>query len=202
MPPPSPAPSAGSPPPPDLGRLRIARGEAPRRRRGVSLSTLLLLALLAAGGWAYATGRIGSSPEGKAPVVAVARIAKPAGWAPPPSEVKGNGYVIARRRAALSTVLPGRLVELHAEAGMAGEERQVVARIQHDDYDAQLLSARRDTAVAQARMTEAQKSLAAARLDSDRLGKDISVLQTMVVHEEAEASRAVKERDRKAPLVK
>jgi RND family efflux transporter MFP subunit len=203
MAPPEPAPAAGSPPPPDLGRLRIARGEAPRRRRGVSFSTVLLLALLCLGGWAYATGRLGvSSPAGKAPVVATARVAKPAGWTAPPSEVKGNGYVIARRRAALSTVLPGRLVELHAEEGQEVKEGQVVARIQHDDYDAQLVSAKRDTAVAEARLAEAGKSLAAARLDADRLAKDVVVFETMVRHDEAEATRAVQERDRKAPLVR
>ena len=106
MPPSEPAPAAGSPTPPDLGRLRISRGEASRPRRGVSLSTLLLLALLAAGGWAYATGRLGvSSPAGAAPAVSVARIAKPAGWTPPPSEVKGNGYGREARRQM--TVLPG-----------------------------------------------------------------------------------------------
>jgi RND family efflux transporter MFP subunit len=163
------------------------------------------VALLLAGGWAYATGRLslpGSPAAGKAPLVETARVAKPAGWAPPPSEVKGNGYVIARRRAALSTVLPGRLVELHAEEGQEVRENEVVARIQHDDYDAQLLSAKRDTAVAKARLAEAEKSLAAARLDADRLAKDIAVLETLVTQARAEADRAVKERDRKEPLVK
>ena len=106
-------PSAG----PDLTKLKIARGDggSDTRRRGSNIWAVLLVLLLGAGAWAYFTGRLSIEGVGGARLVETARIAVPAGQSPVGGEVKGNGYVIARKRAALSTVLSGRLVELNVE---------------------------------------------------------------------------------------
>ena len=161
---------------------------------------MLLVLLLALGGWAYATGRLSFEGASGAPLVETVRVAVPAGGGSPVGEVKGNGYVIARRRAALSTVLSGRIVELHAEEGTTVTAGQVVARIQHDDYDSALVSAEKDVVVAKARRDEQARSLSASRLDRTRLEGENAVLDDLVKQAEADADRAAAEAKRKDDL--
>ena len=191
-------PSAG----PDLTKLKIARGDggSDTRRRGSNIWAVLLVLLLGAGAWAYFTGRLSIEGVGGARLVETARIAVPAGQSPVGGEVKGNGYVIARKRAALSTVLSGRLVELNVEEGMTVKAGQVVARIQHDDYDAALAAAKKDVLVAESRRDEISRSLAASRLDRTRIESDIDVLRDLVKQAEADADRAAAEAKRKQEL--
>src|SRR5262245_28572179 len=110
-PPPSPA-GPGASRGPDLTRLRIDRAAArPRGRNGLLVA--LLLGALGFVGWAFATGRLNLSKESGAVEVTTTTVLPPgssAGGGPAAAvagEVTGNGYVIARRRAALSTVLSG-----------------------------------------------------------------------------------------------
>src|SRR5688572_29820792 len=186
---------------PDLGRLRIERrAEAPPARRGGRFALVLLLALTAFVGWAYATGRLDLS-QGTPPVeVTTAVVLGKGGAVVPAGRVTGNGYVIARRRAALSTVLSGRLVEVNVEEGGSVKEGDVVARIQHDDYDAALATARHDVAVARRRKEEAESAHAAALLDVDRLKKDEQVLADLVTAAEAEATRTAADVERNRDL--
>jgi RND family efflux transporter MFP subunit len=191
--------SASSPHAPDLGRLRIEREAAGARRRSVWPWAVVVL-LLGAGAWAFATGRFAATPASRGRAVEVARVPARPGSVPASGEVKANGYVIARRRAALSTVLSGRLVEVNVEEGARVEKDFVVARIQHDDVDAQVESARKAVAVASARRAELQKSLEASRLDGERLDRDNAVLADLVRQAEAEARRAAAEAERKTSL--
>src|SRR5436190_5924346 len=139
------APTTGSVPPPDLSRLRIDRGTSDRVRPGGRRAPWILLLLLVLGGlaWAYFTGRIQVTPgRASSDEVETAVVLRPGGAIAKPGEVTGNGYVIARRRAALSTVLSGRLVEVNVEEGHVVEAGQGVARIQHDDLHAALAPAK------------------------------------------------------------
>src|SRR5947208_429472 len=116
---PGPAPASGPAAAPDLARLKIARGEGASspRRRGINAWAVLLVLLVGAGAWAYATGRISFEGASSASLVETARVAVPAGRSPAEGEAKASGYVIARKRAALSTVLSGRIIELNVEEG-------------------------------------------------------------------------------------
>ncbi|OUU21974.1 MAG: hypothetical protein CBC13_08220 [Planctomycetia bacterium TMED53] len=72
-----------------------------------------------------------------------------------------NGYIVARRRAALSTDIPGRLVELNVEEGSRVDQGDVVARL-----DTRELEAYRDRLQAEiraAQATEKQSRLAVER---------------------------------------
>jgi len=196
-----PAPKSG----PDLSRLRIARDEGTRvvRRRGGGVAWLLLAGVLGGLGWAYATGRLVIDPRGDAgpPRVETALVTTPGGAAGAPSkEEKANGYIVARRKAALSTVLSGRLLEVNVIEGQSIPEGFVVARIQHDDYDAALLRAGKDVAVAVARREELTKSVASSRLELDRLKRDNAVLDDLVRQAEAEADRTKRDLERNEPL--
>lgn len=197
-----------TPPPksgPDLSRLRIARDDGARvvRRRGGGLAWLLLAVVAGGLGWAYATGRLVIDPVGDAGPARVetALVTVPGGASGAPSkEEKANGYIVARRKAALSTVLSGRLVEVNVTEGQSIPENFVVARIQHDDYDAALLRAGKDVAVAVARREELARSHASSRLDLDRLKRDNAVLDDLVRQAEAEADRTKRDLERNEPL--
>jgi RND family efflux transporter MFP subunit len=186
---------------PDLARLRIAREGGGRRRGGRRWPlVLLLLLLLGAGAWAYLSGLVSVNPERGLREVSVVRVPRPGEAAPMRGETVGNGYVVARQKAALSTVLSGRLVEMNVEEGTRVKEGDVVARIQHDDYDAALAQAKRDVAVVLAREAEATRSLEASRLDLVRLKGENAVLDELVRQAETEADRAKREADRNRDL--
>ncbi len=189
---------------PDLSRLRIDRSgdSGPRARRRFGLSTFLLVGLLGGGAWAYGTGRLALGPDGSStPFVETTLVAAPGAAVPAPGEVTGNGYVIARRRAALSTVLSGRLIEVNVEEGNSVKKDQVIARIQHDDYDANLATSERDLAVVKARRAELASSLAASRLDLARLASENAVLSDLVAQARAEAERTAQDVVRNEPLL-
>lgn len=197
-------PAAGHPPAtggPDLSRLKIARdeGPAPRRRRRWPWVVVVLL-LAGAAGLAYQQGWVRFESPVRALVVTVAKVERPGGAAAVTGQVTGNGYVIARQKAALSTVLSGRLVEVNVEEGMTVKKDQPVARIQHDDYDAAVVQAKKDVAVAEGKVAEQEKSLAASRLDLDRLHGENAVLADLVTQAEAEAERAGQDLERNRDL--
>lgn len=179
---------------PDLSRLRIQREAAPAvRRRGSPLVWLLLLGALGFVGWAYLTGRLTLDPSGGVPRVATGLVLPPGSAVVKQGEVTGNGYVIARKRAALSTVLSGRLVELNVEEGTYVKAGATVARIQHDDLDAALAAATQDVAVATARKVELERAHAAAVIDLDRLQKDHAVMRDLEAQARIETERAAAE---------
>jgi RND family efflux transporter MFP subunit len=195
-------PATGGSPGPDLARLRISRdGAGPRRGGGARWPLVLLLLLLVGGGaWAYLTGRITLRTQASALEVSVVRVPRPGEATPVRGETMGNGYVVARQKAALSTVLSGRLVEMNVEEGSLVKEGDVVARIQHDDFDTALAQAKKDISVAQARETEATRSLEASRLDLVRLKGDNAVLSDLVRQTEVETERAKREVERNRDL--
>lgn len=189
---------------PDLSRLHIPRaGGGTVIRRGGRLAWVLLAAVAGGLGWAWTTGRIAIDPQGEAlgTVVETTLVSLPgvAGDAAAKEE-RANGYVVARKKAALSTVLSGRLVEVNVSEGQTVDENFVVARIQHDDYDAALARTQRDITVASARRDELAASLAASRLDLVRLEGDNSVLDDLVRQASAEADRTRRDLERNEPL--
>jgi len=167
---------------PDLSRLRIEREEAgpPRARR----RWLLVLLALAGGAWLL-RGWLLLGPQ----QVQVARATR-TGGAAAVSGVAANGYVVARRQAALSTDIQGRLVELRVEEGDRVAEGDVIARLDTRELEAARV---RVTGGLQSARAEAEW----ARLDFERkaplLGSgDVSA---------SEVDRARIERDRTASQV-
>ncbi len=171
---------------PDLSRLRIEREVAapPRARRWRWAALLLLLLAAAAGAWLLR----GALPFGP-PRVQVARATR-SGGAAAVSGTAANGYVVARRQAALSTDIQGRLVELRVEEGDRVAEGDVIARLDTRELEAARVRVTAD-------LESARAAAEWARLDHERkaplLGSgDVS---------QAEADRARIERDRSASQV-
>ncbi|MHC5210957.1 MAG: efflux RND transporter periplasmic adaptor subunit [Planctomycetota bacterium] len=139
----------------DLTKLRIERAR-PRRPtpRWVWVVAAGVLALLAWFVLPWAASALDRRPE-----VSVVRVPRPGA-----SEVSGtaaNGYVVARREAALSTDIQGRIVELRVSEGDSVEEGDLIARL-----DTRQLEASLERTLADLETTRATAAL--ARLDHER----------------------------------
>jgi RND family efflux transporter MFP subunit len=109
---------------PDLTKLRIERS-APKGggRTGLFVVIVILLLVAAWLAWPRIMGMSDQRPE-----LALGRVTK-IGGAASVSGTAANGYVVARRQAALSTDIQGRLVELSVEEGDRVYEGDLIARL-------------------------------------------------------------------------
>jgi RND family efflux transporter MFP subunit len=148
----------------DLASLRIdnaARGGG--GRRGVWVVLVLLLASAGAAAW-YLTGRV------EAAEVTTATVTAKTGAAAPGAVLNASGYVVARRRATVSSKVTGKVMQVFIEEGQAVTRGQVLARLDDSQIraalevaEAQLGAARRAAAEDEARLREAERSLARLR---------------------------------------
>jgi multidrug efflux pump subunit AcrA (membrane-fusion protein) len=173
--------AAGTSPPatPDLDRLRIDRASPAarrRRRRGPWLVVVVLLLVVAGG--VYAT----MGKELFAPRVATARVQRV-----PATEgairTTASGYVVARRRAAISSKLSGRLEELTVDVGDDVPAGKLLGRLGHADLDAAVEQARALTRVRRAEVESAKRdaaaSAAAAEVAKTRISEPEATLHEM-----------------------
>jgi RND family efflux transporter MFP subunit len=128
---------------PDLTRLRIDRSSEHQRRRGGWWVAIVLALTLGYLTWA----RFG--PVGRIPKVQVGRVLR-VGGAQAQTGTSANGYVVARRQAALSTDVQGRLVELRVQEGDRVRRGDVLARLDTVQLEASLERARGEIAQAEA----------------------------------------------------
>jgi RND family efflux transporter MFP subunit len=159
-----------SPAPPDLSKLRINRDLPPATlRRALRRNLLLALAALAILAAVFLFLRGG----GATPIQVVAATPTSgsggSGPASPSASVTANGYVVARTRAAVSAKLPGRIAELRVSEGSQVRKNEIIARLDNDDYQAQLAQAQAALTSARADLTEAQASRDVAAKEAERL---------------------------------
>jgi RND family efflux transporter MFP subunit len=142
----------------DLDRLRIERREgrpAPSRKPRIILAILAGLLVLLAG--LYFWGPLQPSQEVKAWVVAKIYPAQAY------TQLNASGYVVAQRKAAVSSKSTGRLAFLGVEEGSRVQKGQVIATLENED-----LVAARNQAESQIRESEANLLAAQAELtDAD-----------------------------------
>src|SRR5262245_52070676 len=109
----------------DLAALRIPQEERGGRGKPV-LVTLVVLLVLGAGGfgaWYWSTAL-------QAATVKVAAVSAKAGGANAPSAVlNASGYVVARRRATVSSKVTGKVLDVLIEEGRPVKAGQVLAHL-------------------------------------------------------------------------
>ena len=166
----------------DLDKLSIDRGPGPRRavRRkspllrwalivgaGVALWIFRAPLLDLAGGSRFENVEV--TKEEQASAARSAAATKPVD-VPAPSGAAANGYLVARRRAALSADTPGRIVELNVEEGSVLKKGDVVARLFSDEAEATLRRTEADLATAEIGVRSAQAAIVASerRLEEAR----------------------------------
>jgi multidrug efflux pump subunit AcrA (membrane-fusion protein) len=150
----------------DLARLRIDRTPRTRSQRW---PLLLLFGCLAA---YIAWKELPSVVQNQDPEVVTARVQR-RGGASNRTGVASNGYIVPRRQAALSTDIPGRLIELNVEEGSRVKRGDVVARLDSRELEASLarLRADREGAVAEqerARLAKERQETLSRSDDSSR----------------------------------
>jgi multidrug resistance efflux pump len=167
----------------ELEKLSIDRGPGPKRayRPRSRWPFWIVVAALAASVWIFrapiAGMLAGEDPAGAElppPVVAQstqsARSAQTRRNLTPVSGASANGYLVARRRAALSADTPGRIVELNVQEGTVLKAGDVVARLFSDEAEATLRRTEADLAAADVAVRSAQAAIVASerRLEEAR----------------------------------
>jgi len=147
----------------DLAALRIQqedRGGGRGRGLVAVLVTLVLVAAAAAGAWYWATAL-------QAVSVKVASVTARSGGASSAGAVlNASGYVVARRRATVSSKVTGKVVDVLLEEGQPVREGQILAHLDDTQAratlalaEAQLASARKAAAEDEARVQQAELTL-------------------------------------------
>jgi RND family efflux transporter MFP subunit len=153
---------------PDISRLKIERGAKPqapgqrsRRRRWLKIALALGIPAVIA---IVAAGRIG----GKASVdtVTVAQAYPAQNY----TLLNTTGYVVAQRKAALSSKATGRLEWLGVLEGSRVKKDEIVARLESRDVAAALGQAQANVKVAQANLEQGQAELLDAQANFRRSG--------------------------------
>lgn len=150
----------------DLSRLRIDRTARASSARWPLVVLFLLL------GSYIAWKELPSVVQNQDPEVVTARVQR-RGGASNRTGVASNGYIVPRRQAALSTDIPGRLIELNVEEGSRVKRGDVVARLDSRELEASLarLRADREGAVAEqerARLAKERQETLSRSDDSSR----------------------------------
>jgi RND family efflux transporter MFP subunit len=146
----------------ELAALRIER--APTRldnRRWVRWALfVVVLAAVGTGVGLWATR------ERPVPVEAAAVTQRAAGTQA--SVLNASGYVVARRRATVSSKITGKVVEVNVEEGMAVREGQILARLDDSTYRATLALSQAQVEAARSELRESSVRLAEAKRTLDR----------------------------------
>ena len=140
----------------ELASLRIDRQTESSSRWRWVIYGALLIAVSAGVGVYLAPGRLTAAEvETARPVVRKLD----SGGIPGTPVLTASGYLVARRKAVVSSRIQGRLAELNVEEGSQVGEGQVIARLDSTDYQAQVESARAQVRRAEAELAEQQRQL-------------------------------------------
>jgi RND family efflux transporter MFP subunit len=150
----------------DLSSLKINRNTAPKqapppKRSYTAIILVVLVLLLAVVGFMLVRDKF--STEEVEVVTAVKSSPLQAS-----AVLTSSGYVVAQRKAAVSSKLTGRLVQLNVIEGDEVKSGQIIARIESADLEASLAQMRASLEAARADVLNAQAEVDDAKLDLDR----------------------------------
>jgi len=148
----------------DLAALRIPQEDRARGGRPVVVILVILLVLGAGGfgAWYWSTAL-------QAAAVKVVPVAVKAGGPNAPSAVlNASGYVVARRRATVSSKVTGKVLDVLIEEGHPVKEGQVLAHLDDTQARASLNLAEAQLGAAQKSMAEDQAKLTQAEITLKR----------------------------------
>jgi len=153
---------------PDISRLKIERGARPqapgqrsRRRRWLKVALAIGILVVIA---AVVAGRVNGKTNVDTVTVAQAYPAQNY------TLLNATGYVVAQRKAALSSKATGRLEWLGVLEGSRVKKDEVVARLESRDVAAALGQAQANVKVAQANLEQGQAELLDAQANFKRSG--------------------------------
>jgi RND family efflux transporter MFP subunit len=86
-----------------------------------------------------------------------------------------SGYVVARRKAVVSAKIQGRLADLRVEEGARVREGEVIARLESQDYDAQVRRAEAQVQQAEAQIASGRAAIRRAEADLGEARRQLGV---------------------------
>ena len=160
----------------ELASLRIDRDRpaAPRPRLW-PLFLFIPVVLVLGGLYALRARQALSAPAVETARAMVVRPSEASAGAP---ILTASGYVVARRKAVVSAKIQGRLAQLRVEEGSRVGQGEVIARLESNDYEAQVQRARAALQRALADLAESQRQLDLARRLTDENIMSTDQLQT------------------------
>jgi len=140
----------------DLAALRIDRElDSPPSRGWLWVAAALVIAAAAFGAWRwFARDR---------PVAVETAVVTQRGAGAQAAVLNASGYVVARRRATVSSKITGKVIEVNVEEGMSVREGQVLARLDASTFVAALALAEAQTEAARRAVRENEVRLEDAR---------------------------------------
>ncbi|GAB1596687.1 efflux RND transporter periplasmic adaptor subunit [Lysobacter claricitrinus] len=171
-----------------LKELRIDRNAAPppTNRRGLWIGVAIAVAVLAAGGTAFALMRGGAATD-----VHVADVTAIGAGGANASVLDATGYVVARRMATVSSKITGKVREVRIEEGQHIEAGYVMATLDPIDADAARSLAGAQVAASRSQIASVQAQLRDAEANARRL----STLVGQQLVSKAQYDQAVAQRD-------
>jgi RND family efflux transporter MFP subunit len=163
----------------DLATLKIERSRPARSPWRWPLLFFIPVVLVLGGLYALRVQQALAAPEVETVVASVSKQGDAAAAGTP--ILTASGYVVARRKAVVSSKIQGRLAELHVEEGSRVRKGEIFARLESTDYEASVERARAAVQRAEADLAEARR----------QLGLSEKLAQDKVVSEDAvEANRS------------
>lgn len=163
---------------PDLSRLRIESKDRPRRAwrwgwiASAAAAVIIVFAFISQRRNADEPGpRVASQAEQPQQPSDERRAAVPQPTVAPEKTLSATGYVVAQRRAAVSSKATGRLKSLAVVEGDTVVEGQILATLENDDLRALLLQQEAALTASHAQVESALAELEDARLNRNRVAR-------------------------------
>jgi HlyD family secretion protein len=147
----------------ELASLRLV-DEPPRSRRAAWVVIALLVLMVAASTLFWWGSGVFAATEVE---TTTPRVERSEGVPSGTPLLTASGYVVARRKAVVSAKIQGRLADLRIEEGGRVHEGEVIARLESQDYDAQIRRA-------QAQVQQAEAQIASGRAAIRRAAADLA----------------------------
>jgi RND family efflux transporter MFP subunit len=177
----------------ELASLRLD-DEPPRKRRSarVVVSVAVPVLVIAAAALVWWSRSVFEATEVETTTPRVETSERAAAGTP---LLTASGYVVARRKAVVSAKIQGRLAELDVDEGTRVLEGDVIARLESEDYDAQVGRARAQVQQADAQIASGQAAIRRAEAELAEAQRQLAVNEQLVTKrmlatDTLEASRA------------
>jgi len=155
----------------DLASLRLD-DQPPRSRRGAWIVVALVVSMVAAGTTFWWGRGVFAATEVETTTPGVER----SGGAPSGTPLlTASGYVVARRKAVVSAKIQGRLADLRVEEGARVRKGEVIARLESQDYDAQVRRAQAQVQQAEAQIASGRAAIRRAEADLAEARRQLGV---------------------------
>ena len=158
----------------DLASLRL--NEAPETSRK-GLWILLGVIILALGGGALAWRSVKAAVEVATVTPSVERTSSAPAGTP---VLTASGYIVARREAIVSSKIQGRLLELRVEEGSQVREGEIIARLESNDFVANVARAQAQIQQATASQSSADASIQRAEADVAEARRQLGVSERLI----------------------